>query len=129
MNTESSSRQLGARAQSGRPDQHGGQGDCGIAPMGRPAAARSFVDVSRPDRSAVASRTDIRSRVWSKTSGRGFVVLLFLALLFKFGTTFLVVALVIVAGFTGIAWRQAYLQTRAHRQWLADRAKYRARTY
>jgi len=49
-----------------------------------------------------------------------------LALLFQFGTLFLLVALVIVAAFAGVAWRRAYVEIRDHRQWLESKARYRA---
>lgn len=49
-----------------------------------------------------------------------------LALLAQFGTLFLLVASVIVVAFTGVAWRRAYVEFRADRQWRADKARYRA---
>jgi hypothetical protein len=55
----------------------------------------------------------------------GFALLL-VALLAQFGTLFLFVAVILVAAFAGVAWRRAYLEIRANRQWLADESRYRA---
>lgn len=52
--------------------------------------------------------------------------LVVLALLLQFGAPFLLLAVVFVAAFAGVAWRRAYIEIRADRQWLASKARYRA---
>ncbi len=52
--------------------------------------------------------------------------LVVLALLLQFGAPFLLLAVVLVAAFAGVAWRRAYIEIRADRQWLASKARYRA---
>lgn len=52
--------------------------------------------------------------------------LVVLALLLQFGAPFLLLAVVIVAAFAGVAWGRAYREIRDHRQWLASKSRYRA---